>query len=267
VDLHAPFIRDANEPLGFRLLREPPARLLEGVRELRFEYSSRGDRVPGRLLLPAAGDEPRPLVLVQAEAMGRGYAEAVCGSWARSGAAVAAVDLPLHGERASAKLSAHIRALFDARSQLSPTDADVWISFVGQAVNDLHSAVDGLSRHAAVDAERIGFAGFGLGSIVGTPFCAHDPRIRAVALVLGGGGFRPASTDPAGHAPQLAPRPTLFVNASHDGRIPSASAEALHRAAPEESRVLWFDCTHADLPDQALAAIWQFLARELRIGP
>ena len=41
------------------------------VRATPFEYTSRGDRVPGRLLRPAAGEGPFPLVLVAHGAGGR----------------------------------------------------------------------------------------------------------------------------------------------------------------------------------------------------
>ncbi len=264
MDLHAPFTRDANEPLCLQLLppTSPPA---EGVRELCFEYTSRGDRVPGRLLLPAGDAGPHPLVIVQQEGARTGYAEAVCAGWPRRGAAIAAIDLPLHGDRASPKLTERIHSLFEARSRLEPAGADVWVSFVRQAVHDLHAAVDGLTRHEALDPERIGFAGFGLGAIVGTPFCAQEPRLRAAALALAGGAFGPGCVDPVHHAPQLGARPLLLVNASRDARVPRSSAEALHRAAPDGARTLWFDCDHDDLPAEALDAIWEFLAGELGI--
>ena len=35
-----------------------------------------------------------------------------------------------------------------------------------------------------IDGGRVGFAGFGLGAIVGAPFCAEEPRIRVAALAF-----------------------------------------------------------------------------------
>ncbi len=265
MDLHAPFTRDANEPLCFRTLPPISAGARSDVRELCFEYTSRGDRVPGLLLVPEGDEGPHPLVLVQHEAAKEGYADAVCSRWLRSGAALASIDLPLHGERTSPKLTERVRGLFAAREGLGAAEADLWLGFVRQAVTDLHGALDGLARHEAVDPERIGFAGFGLGAVVGTPFCAQEPRLAAAALALAGGVFGPASADPAHHAPHLGPCPVLFVNATRDDEMPRTSAEALHRAAPDGARTLWFDCEHASLPESALDAIWQFLAGALGI--
>src|SRR5437870_13555971 len=102
-DLHLAGYR---EPLalwvrqGVRIAAHPELRTQE------IEFASRGDRVSGRLILPAQGGGPYPLVLVQ-HALGDSAADvlAVIGaSWALVGAAVAAVDFPLHGARADHKL-------------------------------------------------------------------------------------------------------------------------------------------------------------------
>ena len=58
------FRLESDEPLAaqFRALAPPPG--LDSLRALRFEYTSRGDRVTGRLLLPPEPAGPRPLALV-----------------------------------------------------------------------------------------------------------------------------------------------------------------------------------------------------------
>ena len=55
---------DPHEPLAAHARELTPPELLSGLRCTRFEYSSRGDRIPGRLLRPAASDGPLPLVLL-----------------------------------------------------------------------------------------------------------------------------------------------------------------------------------------------------------
>lgn len=240
-----------------------------GARERPFEYASGGDRVPGRLRLPPEGAGPFPLVLAQHGAGGSKdapYMDSVCAPWARSGAAVASIDFPLHGERANAKLGARLlRAAETPRERATPIDVALWSDFVRQSARDLGRALDALAGRPEVDPARIAYAGFSLGAVLGAPFCAGEPRVRAAALALGGGGIGPIAWDPLGHVARLAPRPVLFVNAERDARIPRASAEALHEAAAEPKEVLWFDCEHGTLPGSALRAIWRFVARELEI--
>jgi dienelactone hydrolase len=254
------FRLERDEPLAALFRPREAAAALAPARESHFEYTSRGDRVTARLLLPPARGGRAPLVLVGHG--GRGsknspYVDAAVGPWLRAGAAVAAIDLPLHGERASAKLSEQLLAGLalgtDARHEA------LWLEFAAQSVLDLERALDALAGHAEVDVGRAAYAGFSLGAMLGALFCAGEPRIRAAALAIGGGGFGPSAADPVRHIARFAPRPLLFVNATRDERIPRANAEALHAAAGEPKQVLWFECGHGDLPGRALKAMWQFL--------
>lgn len=262
------FQPDPREPIAFFSRNAENERRSAGVRQRDFEFSSRGDRVPGRLLLPASASGPLPLVLTQHGAGGAkddDSMDAVCLPWAQRGAAVACIDFPLHGERASAKLSERILGLLQAARPLCASEAELWTGFVCQAVIDLRRAVDALVALPEIDAARVGYAGFSLGSILGAPFCAEEPRIRAATLALGGGGIGPKATDPVDHIARFAPRPLLFVNATRDERISRERAEALHAAAREPKQVLWFEGTHAALPGAALKAMWEFLKRHLEI--
>jgi len=262
------FQPDPHEPISFLLRETESPAGSSAVRQLAFEISSRGDRVPGRLLLPVNRRGPFPLIFAQHGAGGAkdaDYMDIACLPWVRGGAAVASIDFPLHGERVSAKLTQRILGLFEASSDFSPLDAELWIGFVRQAVIDLRRAMDAVAELPEVDAERIAYAGFSLGTILGAPFCAEDARIKAAALAIGGGGIGPVASDPVGHIPRFAPRPVLFVNASRDQTIPRETAEALHEAARNPKEVLWFDCAHSELPGAALKAMWRFLAHHLEI--
>jgi len=229
-----------------------------------IELSSRGDRVRARLVRPAEAPQPLPGVLL---AHGLGGAaddattEAIAAPWAERGAAVCAIDLPLHGARADAKL----RGWLEPRSE-APADGlrqTLAVEFTRQAVCDLGRALDALQERSDVDAERVAFAGFSLGARIGAAFCAHDPRPRAAALALAGAGGEPADLDPARYVARIAPRPLLLVNAERDARVTRESAETLLAAAGEPRQQLWFDCAHAELPGAALKEIWGFLAQSL----
>jgi len=263
------FQADRGEPLGLWRRPEPAPQTHPDLRVEAFEYTSRGDRVPGRLLLPPAGDGPFPLVLLQHGNQGSKdapYMLPVAAPWVRAGAAVASIDFPLHGERANAKLTALLGEALAEGAQATPAGKAVLQEFVRQALIDLQRALDAAQQLPGVDAQRIAYAGLSLGSMLGATFCAIDPRPCAAALALGGGGFGPPEIDPAHHVGRFAPRPILFVNASRDARVPRAAAEALHAAAGEPKEILWFDVAHDDLPGRALKAMWLFLQRQLGMG-
>jgi len=191
------------------------------------------------------------------------YMDAVCLPWVRGGAAVLAIDLPLHGERTSPKLSERVLGAIHAGAETSALETSLWIDWVDQATADLRRGLDAASLHPAVDATRVGYVGFSLGALVGSIFCASEPRVAAAVLAVAGAGLGPPAVDPAAFVPQIAPRPLLLVNALHDETIPRRCAEALHAAAGEPKEVQWYECGHAELPGVALKAMWRFLRGQL----
>jgi predicted esterase len=135
-----------------------------------------------------------------------------------------------------------------------------------QAVIDLRRALDAAPGLAGVDARRVVYAGFSLGAIVGATFCGVDPRPRAAALALAGGGLGPPDTDPLRHLGGFAPRPLLLIGATRDQTVPRSATEALYETAGDPKQLLWFDATHDSLPGQALKAMWQFLRSPLGLA-
>jgi dienelactone hydrolase len=230
-----------------------------------FSFSSRGDRVPGRLLLPASDEGPFPLVLLAHGAGGAKdatYMDATAGPWARRGLAVASIDFPLHGERSEAKLYQILA------SELAGTDSDgpgLATDFAQQALADLSNALGAICGWNEIDAGRLGFAGFSLGAVIGGMFCAGEPRVRAAALALGGAGLGGTSLDPTRDLADFSPRPLLLVNANQDEVVPREAALALGAAAGEPSEHLWFDGSHNQLPGQALKAMYQFFEQHLPV--
>lgn len=261
------FQPDSDEPLGLWLREERPPAIQPDLRAVAFELSSRGDRVPGRLLLPPEADGPFPWVLLQHGANGskdEPYILDVAAPWVRAGVAVASIDFPLHGARANPKLSQLLREGLGLEGRPGGPARRVLREFVRQAVIDLRRTVDAADRLPELDAARMAYAGLSLGSIVGATFCGVDPRPQAAALALGGGGFGGPGVDPAVHLPRFAPRPVLFVNMSGDETVPRSSSEALFAAAGEPKEIVWFDGGHRELPGRGVKAMWVFLERHLR---
>ena len=260
------FRADRGEPLGLWRAPAPPDPAAPDLRVLQIEFSSRGDRVPGRLLLPTESMQPLPLVLLQHGANGSKevpYLAAVAAPWVRNGTAVLTIDFPLHGQRASSKLSGLLRAAFGLEGHPSQTGRALRVEFVRQAVIDLQRTLDAADQLPEIDAKRVVYAGLSLGSIVGATFLGVDGRPRAAALALGGGGFLGPLVDPCGHISRFAPRPLLFVNATSDETIPRSATEALFEAAAEPKQIQWFEAGHENLPGVALKAMWSFLRPHL----
>jgi dienelactone hydrolase len=151
-----------------------------------------------------------------------------------------------------------------------------------QTAIDLMRGVDYLASRSDIDMRRIGFAGFSMGGAVGALFCAHDPRVKAVALGITGGDFRALNllsgntagkdrmlrayraVDPVFCVSRISPRPLLMLNALHDQIVPRAATEALFEAAREPKKIIWYDCGHADLPERILDDMTGFFDAELR---
>lgn len=223
--------------------------------------------MPGRLLLPPGSGDAAPLILLEHGANGSKeapYMLQLAGRWVRDGAAVASVDLPLHGERRNAKLSHLLRSGLGLQGRPTPAGRGVLRDFVRQSVVDLRRTLDVACQLPGIDPKRVAYAGLSLGAIVGATFCGVDSRPVAVALALGGGGFGDAE-DPVAHVGRISPRPLLLVNMRHDETVPASAAEALFAAAAEPKEIHWFDGGHGDLPGRGAKLMWLFLRRHLGI--
>ena len=240
-----------------------------GLRADRFEIVSRGDFVAGILYRPPApSTAAAPLVILQHGLGGSKespYLECAA-RWVREGFAVASIDLPLHGARSSPKLSARLVAGMERigrDEELDPETAALVEEFARQSTSDLVRTIDALASLDEIDAERIGFVGFSLGSMVGTYLLAHDTRPSVAVFALAGGGHGPADLDPARYIARAGERPMLFVSAKGDERVSNESSRALFEAAVGPKEFIEVAGDHGSLPGEALAKIQSFLKQGL----
>ena len=247
-----------------------------GLDAHRFEVVSRGDFVPGILYLPCPTTDPAaaaapgagaaPLVIVQHGLAGSKHSVYLeCAArWVREGFAVAAIDLPLHGERSSPKLSDRLiqgieRIIRDER--LDPDTHALVDEFARQSTSDLVRTLDALSALESIDSERVGYVGFSLGAVVGTYFLATDPRPKVAVLALAGGRRGPSDLDPAEYVGRGVARPILVVAAEQDQRVSAASSRALFEAARDPKEFLAATGDHGNLSGPTLGRIQEFLSK------
>lgn len=244
--------------------------------EYHVTYASVHDqRVTALLTLPSNASPPFPAVLILHGVFGH---KTSYNQLKRSASLVAAglATLRIDGQYSGERQANFPGGIGFTQYYYRNRDAMV------QTAIDLMRGVDYLASRNDVDMRKIGFAGFSMGGAVGALFCAHDLRVRAVALGITGGDFRTLNVhssgtaakdrmlrayrpvDPVLYISRISPRPLLMLNASRDQIVPRAATEALFGAAREPKKIIWYDCGHADLPDKMLDDITEFFDAELQ---
>jgi len=155
-----------------------------GVRQRRFDVRHEGRVIPGQLWTPEGATGPRPLVLV-----GHGAGASKTGPYVvalgrrfvrHHGFAAAAIDGPVHGDRRNDGGGSEISFLeFGQAWQNQPRLLD-------EAVSDWTCTLDALEELPDVGRGPVGYWGVSMGTILGLPFVAAEPRVIAAVLGLMG---------------------------------------------------------------------------------
>src|SRR5262245_32645702 len=200
----------------------------DGVTEQLFTLTSTFGEIPGVLWTPDGAAGARPLIL-----MGHGggqhkkapgiVARARCFA-AECGYAVAAVDVPGHGDRPRNEEHDRIIAEMRTRAQtggdLTPLVAGFHTLLAAQTVPEWRAVLDAVQKLDHVGAGPVGYWGMAMGCGLGVAFIAAEPRIRAAVLGLNG-----AETS-AEAAAQISV-PVQFLVQWDDERVPRAASLAL----------------------------------------
>ena len=231
-----------------------------GVRERRFDLDRDGRRIPGLLWTrnePPA-DEPAGLVLIGHGASGHKRQDYVL-SMARRlvrhhGLAAVAVDGPVHGDRRAEGSSGRQLAFLDFAQTWSgdPTMTD-------EMVADFRATVDALTGLDEIREDAIGYWGLSMGTILGLPFVAAEPRVKAAVLGLMG-ATGPTKERIAEDAPRIT-CPVLFLVQWDDMLFPTETAFALFDSiGSEDKRLHAAPGPHGAVPEEELVASEVFLA-------
>ena len=234
----------------------------DGVSERQFTH---GD-VTGVLWTPADSSETRPLILLGhgggqhklAPAMvtrGRRYA-ATCGF------AAVSIDVPGHGDRpradADERFVARLRELMAAGQPVGPHVARYNAELAARAVPEWRSVLDALRSDAGLAEDGpVGYWGVSLGTAIGLPLVAADPRIGAAVFGCLGG-------ETLAEAAARVTVPVEFLLQWDDTLVPRESALALFDAIASPQKSLHANSgDHMAVPRFELDSAERFFLRHL----
>ncbi len=264
------------------------ANTVRGCRLERFSYlSTNNQRVPALLFLPPNASAAHPAAcLILLHGLG-GSKEQMAGLAffaASAGYASLVIDLYGHGERlrpVTAKVGSQAQELAVG---------------VRQTAVDVRRGLDYLATRREIDPGRVGLVGISLGAIIGTVSAGVDGRVKAVALISGGGdwglilrtlsarnapvggrnmnGLKGldwakvsadlAAEDPLTFVPHIAPRPLLLLHGRKDDIIVPQAASELYAAAKEPREIRWYAAYgHVPPPEVVYPALKTFFGKQL----
>ena len=264
------FAYDTDAPLAL----ETGAQLADGrpldVRDVSF--ASGDERVQGVLVAPPDTKDRLPAVVYLHGSGGepRGEREEL-GAVAARGAVALTLTLP-SGDAAPP-------------SGLSPEETLRWQrDAIVDDVVAVRRALDVLAADERVDPERLGLVGWSFGGRLGALVAGIDDRLRATTLMSAGAApvseyvaAAPAELrdDVEEVLPPIDPltrigdaEGAVFLQAGRsDSIVPESALQALADAAPDDTRVTWYDAEH-DLNDSANRDQLAWLSERLGIdGP
>jgi pimeloyl-ACP methyl ester carboxylesterase len=224
--------------------------------------------VTGVLWSPASGAVPAPLVLLGHDG-GRDSHSASTVGRARllvdGGFTVAALDAPGHGGRTRTAVDEdailHVQQAMAAGGPLQPVVVDYDAGLAERAVPEWVAVLDALQDLAELGPGPVGYAGLNLGTAVGVPLVAAEPRVRAAVF----GTFW--ATEALTAAAARISVPVEFVLQWDDEHVPRESGLALFDAFASAEKTLHANVgAHRQVPAFEAASAVRFFARHLGAG-
>jgi dienelactone hydrolase len=245
---------------------------------MRFTSQSTADGVSERLFIlgdihgvlwtPADSTDTRPLVLL---GHGGGQHKKAPGMVARAhrymtacGFAVAAIDAPGHGDRAKTaqdeQHAAGIKQLMAVGEPIGPQIARDNAERSARAVPEWRATLDAL-QDAGHAGGPVGFWGVSMGSAIGIPFAATEPRIGAAVFGLAG-------HETLVEAAAQVTVPVQFLLQWNDELVPRDSGLALFDAFAFREKTLHANPGHhTGVPAFELESSQRFFLRHWRRRP
>lgn len=247
----------------------------EGVERRSFNLEVGDATVPAVLWLPERAEGPRPLVL-----MGHGGSQhkktagivARATAYARRhGWATLAIDAPDHGDRITREQAEAYQQAVGARvrgetsSTWSPEDLKRMNERHERAVPEWNAALEAVQGLDVIGASApVGYWGVSMGTLIGVPFVAQQPKIAAAVFGLLGlrAGF--ASLEEAARAIRI---PVEFVFQWEDAVAPQEAGLRLFNAFGSHEKSMHINPGgHMDIPGFESDSWERFFVRHLARG-
>jgi dienelactone hydrolase len=225
----------------------------KGVTERGFDLMAGGEVVPGIMWRPEGATGPTPTILIGHGGTQHKRVPNVLGLARRFvrhlGVTVVAIDAPGHGDRVTDPAVAEAarkrleQRIADGASgeprgmQLSPEEAKAWADRTTRGVADWKALVDDLQAQPDISDGRFGYWGVSMGTAIGLPFVASEPRISAAVLGLAGLG-NPISGAAFESAARSLTIPILFVFQWDDELMTRESGIALFDAIGSKDKTM-----------------------------
>lgn len=236
----------------------------------KFTYAGKGaERVPALIYIPDTATKAHPapcLILLHGLGGNKEMMAPLAQFLASAGYASFMIDEAGQGQRSAT--GGNVYPTFASEQDLTKSLVDDGVA----TVVDLRRGIDYLQGRPDIASGKIGLIGFSLGALEGTILAGVDNRVKAVALVSGGGNLgeiledqakdnqslgghyaallagttageleeQLAPVEPLTFAPHIAPHPLLMEHGRQDVVIPPANAQALYDAAGQPKQIVWF---------------------------
>lgn len=260
---------DRNLPLDARIadVRHEPSHERQAI----YLDTRPGERLPVLLTLPKGVPAPFPcVVFLHGIGQKKEFLDEITLPFNEAGFAVATFDQCTRGER---KLPADAGPLAQVKAFRRRASA---------TVIDTRRLIDYLETRHDIAAGRVYLVGASYGAITGSVAAAFDERLKAVALVYGGGNLNKllsapmiregagawllfakpvmwyllSASDPVKHAGGISPRPVLLQCGEGDRLVAPPAASALVDAVNEPKEVRWYAGDHIGMDE---ATVWRVL--------
>lgn len=220
----------------------------KGVVEERFDLKVETDVVPGIRWSPESASGPTATIFIGHGGTQHKRAPNVLGLARRFvrhlGVTVCALDAPGHGERViDPEAAAAARARLEGRiaerrgaMDLSPEEAKAWVERTRLGVLEWKALVDDVEASGRHNG-RLGYWGVSMGTAIGLPFVAAEPRVNAAVLGLAGLSARPGAADFEAAARSLS-IPVLFLFQWDDELMSRQSGIALFDAIGSKEKTM-----------------------------
>ncbi len=249
-------------------------RTTDGVTERLFDLTVAGERVPAVIWAPEGAKGPRPLILMghggsqhkkigTLAARARQYAQ-------RLGYATLAIDAPGHGDRISREeaerlakeVGERVRGIGGNTGGPSAEMLKTMAERTKRAVPEWKAALDLAQSFDFVGSNGpVGYWGVSMGTAIGVPFVASEPRIKCAVLGLAGLRAGQTAFEQAANAIQI---PIEYVFQWEDAVAPRESGIALFNAFGSKEKSMHINPgAHVEIPNFEGASWQAFFARHL----